>query len=110
MKGMIHKYKREYQEAKTCFQNAVAINPLHVKALQYLGLVYHNLGSNHLAEKTLRDAVTIDPMSHQSWFNMGKVLQDMGDYESASECLATAIELEATSPILPLFYIPHCLE
>ncbi|XP_023226357.1 tetratricopeptide repeat protein 7B-like [Centruroides sculpturatus] len=110
MKGMIHKYKREYHEAKTCFQNAVAINPLHVKALQHLGLVYHNLGSNHLAEKTLRDAVTIDPMSHQSWFNMGKVLQDMGDYESASECLATAIELEATSPILPLFYIPHCLE
>ena len=41
---------------------------------------------------------------------MGKVLEAMGEYESASECLATAIDLEATCPILPFSTIPKCLE
>ncbi|GBM52501.1 Tetratricopeptide repeat protein 7B [Araneus ventricosus] len=110
MKGRVHECRHEYEEAKLCFQNAVAVNPFHVKALQHLSMVHHNLGNSRLAEKLLRDAVTIDPMSHQSWFNMGKVLQDMGDYETATECIATAIELEASCPILPFSNIPRTFE
>ncbi|CAL1283803.1 unnamed protein product [Larinioides sclopetarius] len=110
MKGRVHECRQEYEEAKLCFQNAVAVNPFHVKALQHLSMVHHNLGNSRLAEKLLRDAVTIDPMSHQSWFNMGKVLQDMGDYETATECIATAIELEASCPILPFSNIPRTFE
>lgn len=110
LKGLVHECRHEYYEAKTCFQNAVSINPLHVRALQHLGLMYHYLGSSQLAEKTLRDAVTIDPLSHQSWYNMGQVLREMGDYDSASDCIATAIDLEATSPILPFSYITRTLE
>lgn len=41
---------------------------------------------------------------------MGKVLQDMGDTITSSECIATAIELEATCPILPFSNIPRTLE
>lgn len=32
------------------------------------GLIYHYLGSQRLAEKTLRDAAKIDPNSHQTWY------------------------------------------
>ncbi|KFM58237.1 Tetratricopeptide repeat protein 7B, partial [Stegodyphus mimosarum] len=110
MKGRIHECRQEYNEAKLCFQNAVSVNPFHVKALQHLSMVHHTLGNSRLAEKLLRDAVTIDPMSHQSWFNMGKVLQDMGDYVTSSECISTAIELEATCPILPFSNIPRTFE
>lgn len=85
-------------EAKQCYQNAISINPSHIKSLQHLvmfaviftiaalfiiqlsntidfneyylyfqGLIYHYLGSQRLAEKTLRDAAKIDPNSHQTW-------------------------------------------
>ncbi|XP_054715583.1 tetratricopeptide repeat protein 7B-like [Uloborus diversus] len=110
MKGRIHELRQEYSEAKICFQNAVAVNPFHVKALQHLSMVHHNLGNSRLAEKLLRDAVSIDPMSHQTWYNMGKVLQDMGDFITSSECIATAIELESTCPILPFSNIPRTFE
>lgn len=104
----MHEYKLEYTEAKQCYQNAVSINPSHIKSLQHLviivtlhalifmtlhkfhilvqywikiyksniisisdylqGLIYHYLGSQRLAEKTLRDAAKIDPNSHQTWY------------------------------------------
>ncbi|XP_015922937.1 tetratricopeptide repeat protein 7B isoform X2 [Parasteatoda tepidariorum] len=110
MKGRVHECRQEFHEAKLCFQNAVAVNPFHVKALQHLSMVHHSIGNSRLAEKLLRDAVTIDPMSHQSWFNMGKVLQDMGDFVTSTECFETAIELEATCPILPFSNIPRTFE
>lgn len=60
-------YKKEWSDAKLCFQNAVAINPQHVKSLQQLGLVYHYLGLQGLAEMTLREAARIDPQNHITW-------------------------------------------
>ncbi len=32
------------------------------------GMVLHQLGNNHLAEKVLRDAVNADPTSYVSWY------------------------------------------
>lgn len=37
------------------------------------GLIYHYLGSQRLAEKTLRDAAKIDPNSHQTWYYMAPI-------------------------------------
>lgn len=60
-------HKEEWTDAKVCFQNAVAINPLHVKSLQQLGLVYHYLGLQGLAETTLREAAKIEPHNTVTW-------------------------------------------
>ncbi|OAD59814.1 Tetratricopeptide repeat protein 7B [Eufriesea mexicana] len=109
-RGLLHEYKLEYMEAKQCYQNAVSINPSHIKSLQHLGLIYHYLGSQRLAEKTLRDAAKIDPNSHQTWYNLGKVLESLGEVEAASDCMATALEVETTNPILPILTIPVTFE
>ncbi|XP_011309918.1 tetratricopeptide repeat protein 7B [Fopius arisanus] len=109
-KGLLHEYKAEYAEAKQCYQNAVSINPSHIKSLQHLGLVYHYLGCQRLAEKTLRDAAKIDPNSHQTWYNLGKVLESLGEMETANDCMATALEVENTNPILPIMSIPVTFE
>ncbi|XP_071628890.1 tetratricopeptide repeat protein 7B isoform X3 [Temnothorax longispinosus] len=109
-RGLLHEYKLEYTEAKQCYQNAVSINPSHIKSLQHLGLVYHYLGSQRLAEKTLRDAAKIDPNSHQTWYNLGMVLESLGEVEAASDCMATALEVETTNPILPILSIPMTFE
>ncbi|XP_017787573.1 PREDICTED: tetratricopeptide repeat protein 7B isoform X2 [Habropoda laboriosa] len=110
MRGLLHEYKLEYIEAKQCYQNAVSINPSHVKSLQHLGLIYHYLGSQRLAEKTLRDAAKIDPNSHQTWYYLEKVLESLGEVEAASDCMATALEVETTNPILPILSIPVTFE
>ncbi|KAG7205179.1 hypothetical protein KM043_018269 [Ampulex compressa] len=109
-RGLLHEHKLEYIEAKQCYQDAVAINPSHIKSLQHLGLIYHYLGSQRLAEKTLRDAAKIDPHSHQTWYNLGKVLESLGEVEAASDCMATALEVETTNPILPILSIPVTFE
>ncbi|PNF24650.1 hypothetical protein B7P43_G18222 [Cryptotermes secundus] len=106
MRGLVHEYKQEFVEAKLYFQNAVAINPTHIKSLQHLGLIYHYLGSQRLAEKTLRDAARIDPASHQTWYNLGKVLESLGEFDTASDCMATALQVEISNPVLPFSSIP----
>ncbi|XP_063614857.1 tetratricopeptide repeat protein 7B-like [Penaeus indicus] len=36
MKGLLHEKKNEFYEAQTCYQNALAINPYHLKSLRHL--------------------------------------------------------------------------
>lgn len=38
-RGLLHEYKLEYTEAKQCYQNAVSINPSHIKSLQHLVII-----------------------------------------------------------------------
>ncbi|CAH1986367.1 unnamed protein product [Acanthoscelides obtectus] len=110
MKGVLHMLKQEWPDAKLCYQNAVGINPLHVKSLQELGLVYHYLGLQGLAETTLREAAKIEPKNHVTWYNLGKVLEALGEYEKASSAMATALMEEKNSPILPFNSVPLCFE
>lgn len=35
-KGLLHEKKNEFHEARTCYQNALAINPYHLKSLRHL--------------------------------------------------------------------------
>lgn len=51
---------------------------IFLSALQ--GLIHHYLGSQRLAEKTLREAAKIDPNSHQTWYvymHPGKIDSDV---------------------------------
>lgn len=105
-KGLLYEHKKEFTESKQWYHNAVTINPSHIKSLQHLGLIYHYLGSQRLAEKVLRDAAKMDPTCHQTWYNLGKVLESLGEVESASDCMATALEVETLNPILPIPAIP----
>ena len=67
-RGAVHEYNQEYPEAKNCYDNALAINPSHIKTMQGLGAVLLCLEQYEMAEKVLRDAVNIDPTAHMSWW------------------------------------------
>ncbi|XP_039597137.1 tetratricopeptide repeat protein 7B [Polypterus senegalus] len=73
------------------------------------GLILHQLGRYSLAEKILRDAVQVNSTAHDVWNCLGEVLQAQGNDDAATECFLTALELEATSPILPFTVIPRTL-
>lgn len=108
-RGRIFEIQEKYTDAKNCFDNAIAINPGHVPSIQHLGALYQKNGNLVMAEKVLRDAINIDPTAFEAWHVLGVVLEAQDEHEAASECLMTALDLEATHPILPFTVIPRFL-
>ncbi len=75
IRGLIYQSKNEFDEARQCFENSLAINPSHVSSLFQLGKVYYQLGYNRLAEHTLKIAVRVDPVSEELWSLLGLVTE-----------------------------------
>ncbi|XP_046280685.1 tetratricopeptide repeat protein 7A isoform X3 [Marmota monax] len=71
------------------------------------GLMLSRLGHKSLAQKVLRDAVERQSTCHEAWQGLGEVLQAQGQNEAAVDCFLTALELEASSPVLPFSIIPR---
>jgi len=111
LKGLIHQHCGEWQEAKTCFEDTLSINPNHIYSLQALGITQLQLGSSRLAERSLRSAIRLNPYDHVSWTYLGLVMETLDDEsETAANCFATAQETKDTSPILPFNTISLAFE
>ncbi|XP_062413214.1 tetratricopeptide repeat protein 7B isoform X2 [Pungitius pungitius] len=109
MRGQVAELRGNVEEAKRWYEEALSINPTHVKTMQRLGLILHQLQRYSLSEKVLRDAVQVNSTAHDVWNSLGEVLQAQGNAAAATECFLTALELEASSPILPFTIIPRAL-
>ncbi|KAM9294159.1 tetratricopeptide repeat protein 7B isoform 2-T2 [Gastrophryne carolinensis] len=109
MRGQVSELRGNIDEAKRWYEEALSISPTHVKSMQRLSLILHQLGRYSLAEKILRDAVQVNSTAHEVWNNLGEVLQAQGNDDAATECFLTALELEASSPIVPFTIIPRVL-
>uniref|UniRef100_A0A8C7TRI2 Tetratricopeptide repeat protein 7 N-terminal domain-containing protein n=1 Tax=Oncorhynchus mykiss TaxID=8022 RepID=A0A8C7TRI2_ONCMY len=109
MRGQVAELRGNVDEAKRWYEEALSISPTHVKTMQRLGLILHQLQRYSLAEKILRDAVQVNSTAHDVWNSLGEVLQAQGNAAAATECFLTALELEASSPILPFTIIPRQL-
>ncbi|XP_069391851.1 tetratricopeptide repeat protein 7B isoform X1 [Paralichthys olivaceus] len=108
-RGQIAELRGNIDEAKRWYEEALSINPTHVKTMQRLGLILQQLQRYSLSEKVLRDAVQVNSTAHDVWNSLGEVLQAQGNAAAATECFLTALELEASSPILPFTIIPRAL-
>ncbi|CAF91542.1 unnamed protein product [Tetraodon nigroviridis] len=60
MRGQIAELRGNVDEAKRWYEEALSINPTHVKSMQRLGLILHQLQRYSLSEKVLRDAVQVN--------------------------------------------------
>lgn len=109
MKGQVAELRGNTEEAKRWYEEALSISPTHVKSMQRMGLILHQLQRYSLAEKVLRDAVQVSSTAHSVWNSLGEVLQAQGNHAAATECFLTALELEASSPVLPFTIIPRTL-
>jgi len=110
MRGRIHEASAEFEAARRCYADVIAIVPDHLKASVHLGRVTLYLGSARLAEKILRDAVRLDPRCEDAWRALGQVLESLGEHSEAASCFLTALDLESTAPILPFALIPRALQ
>ncbi|XP_044291573.1 tetratricopeptide repeat protein 7B isoform X5 [Varanus komodoensis] len=109
MRGQVAELRGNIDEAKRWYEEALSISPTHVKSMQRLALILHQLGRFSLAEKILRDAVQVNSTAHEVWNGLGVVLQAQGNDDAATECFLTALELEASSPVVPFTIIPRVL-
>ncbi|KAM4014081.1 tetratricopeptide repeat protein 7B isoform 2-T2 [Anomaloglossus baeobatrachus] len=109
MRGQVSELRGNIDDAKRWYEEALSISPTHVKSMQRLSLILHHHGRYSLAEKILRDAVQVNSTAHEVWNNLGEVLQAQGNDDAATECFLTALELEASSPIVPFTIIPRVL-
>ncbi|XP_067412420.1 tetratricopeptide repeat protein 7B isoform X3 [Emydura macquarii macquarii] len=109
MRGQVAELRGNIDEAKRWYEEALSISPTHVKSMQRLALILHQLGRYSLAEKILRDAVQVNSTAHEVWNGLGEVLQAQGNDDAATECFLTALELEASSPVIPFTIIPRVL-
>ncbi|XP_023575422.1 tetratricopeptide repeat protein 7B isoform X1 [Octodon degus] len=109
MRGQVAELRGSMDEARRWYEEALSISPTHVKSMQRLALILHQLGRYSLAEKILRDAVQVSSTAHEVWNGLGEVLQAQGNDAAATECFLTALELEASSPAVPFTIIPRVL-
>ncbi|XP_046517698.1 tetratricopeptide repeat protein 7A isoform X4 [Equus quagga] len=107
MRGRLAEMKGSLEEAKQLYKEALTVNPDGVRIMHSLGLMLSRLGHKSLAQKVLRDAVERQSTCHDAWQGLGEVLQAQGQSEAAVDCFLTALELEASSPVLPFSIIPR---
>ncbi|KAK2507977.1 hypothetical protein MC885_006068, partial [Smutsia gigantea] len=107
MRGRLAETKGSLEEAKQLYKEALTVNPDGVPIMHSLGLMLSRLGHKGLAQKVLRDAVERQSTCHEAWQGLGEVLQGQGQSEAAVDCFLTALELEASSPVLPFSIIPR---
>ncbi|XP_063381908.1 tetratricopeptide repeat protein 7B [Cydia fagiglandana] len=99
-RGLVHEASQEWEEARQCFQNALALHPTHLDSIVHLGAAYYNLGWLRLAEKTLREAAALEPQRADTWRRLALVLAALHDHAAAADTAAAALALH------PLAHLP----
>lgn len=99
-RGLVHAASSEWEEARQCFQNALAIHPTHLDSMVQLGAAYYNLGWLGLAEKALREAAALEPARADTWRRLSLVLGAARDPAAAADAAAAALALQPRDPAL----------
>jgi adenylate cyclase len=89
--GMLHLRSREYADAITWMQRAVALNPGEAESYAWLANVLSYVGRSAEALEQLAHATRLDPLHPPLWdFYIGRALLHLGRYQEALTSLDTA--------------------
>ncbi len=102
--GYLYERRRQYQEAETFLEQAVALDPTKSQAWSILGASRRQLGKTTAAAEAFRRAYELAPEDSLAMSNLALAHVDAGDFSPAVELLekATAADPESASQWLNL--------
>ncbi|CAH2047655.1 unnamed protein product, partial [Iphiclides podalirius] len=98
-RGLVHAASSQWEDARQCFQDALAIHPTHLDSMVQLGAAYYELGWLRLAERSLREAGALGPLRADTWRRLALVLAALGDPAAAADAAAAALALHPAAPL-----------
>lgn len=97
MRGNLHGWLKDYQEAAYCFRHVTTIAPRHPQAHFNLGIALQMQGKQRDAIKPFKTFLSLNPGSVQAEFHLGLALQETGDLAAAKDIFTRLIQANPES-------------
>jgi len=91
--GIIFTRQGQYEQAITCYQQALSFEPNYIDACKNLGVVFTKQGQYEQAIACYQQALSFEPNCLGSYNNLGAVFMKQGQYEQAITCYQQALNL-----------------
>ncbi len=92
--GLSYAEKGDLDEARQCFEQALALDSLHAGALNNLGNVLRQQDQLEPAVDCYRRALASDPHYARAYFNLGQTLVQLGRLAEAGGCFSRTLGIE----------------
>lgn len=92
--GLIHVQQDNMQDAKTCFERAIALDPKHAGAWNNLGNILQRQNKYGEAIDCYRNSVASNPTYVRAFFNLSQTLSQSGEHQEARKHLQRVLELD----------------
>jgi tetratricopeptide (TPR) repeat protein len=83
-----------FDAAEPFYREALALDPAHVKALHYFGVLQHQRGNHRVAAELMSEALKLDRTDAACWSNRGLVAAALGHLQEAMTCYDQALQLQ----------------
>ncbi len=91
--GTAHYEAGRFIDARSSFEEALALVPGRVSTLSNLGATLIKLGEPQAALLLLEEALAADPAGLDAWLHRAEALAALGRHDDALACLGSALEL-----------------
>ncbi|HLL27351.1 MAG TPA: tetratricopeptide repeat protein [Xanthobacteraceae bacterium] len=82
------------REAEQTYRRVLALDPTHVDALHYLGVLAHQAGRNDIAVDLIGRAISLNEKNPECHYNIGIAFGALGRFDEAAEANKKAIRLK----------------
>jgi tetratricopeptide (TPR) repeat protein len=97
-KGVELRQLGRYDEAISCYQKALDIDPTNSSAWSSMGVIVRQLGRPEEALACYDRALKINPNDWRIWLNKGTALDELKNHQEALDCFKKANEIEPGNP------------
>lgn len=91
--GKIYQSQAKYDDALVAFEQAVSINPKHVKALEEAGYEWSMKGNYEKAVEYYKKGLEVNKKNGNLWDRLGLAYNSMGNQEEAKKAFEQACKL-----------------
>ncbi len=109
--GVLHKLRRDLQEAEASFRKTLELNPSHAPAYAHLGHTLMQLGRADEALEPIRYAIRLSPKDPLLgyWYVMAAdVEMELGHHRVALDWLTKAVKVSPGNPRMHVFLAGEC--